>query len=117
MKETESPSLPLGAGGPVEGPKFVVPSIEDGTKQHLSTPLRSSNEGISTSMNLIDESANHLYGLMKEVRPRDANDINAVCNIAKQLQNFMRIKLDVIKLHEQMSGVKNGSKKTDRDVD
>ena len=54
-------------------------------------------------MNLIDDSALHLHGLMKSVaieapeRKLDPLMINAVCNCAKNVTNLMKLKLDIVK--------------------
>lgn len=59
-----------------------------------------------TSMNLIDRSAECMFGMMevleKDIRQnRDGHEkrlIDAACNCAKQIEKLMRLKLDVLKL-------------------
>lgn len=61
----------------------------------------------SVSMNLLDDSAQHLHGLMRglfanipgaDVRAYDPDRVNSACNCAKQIYSIMRLKLDCIKV-------------------
>lgn len=55
-------------------------------------------EGASLSTSLIDDSAKHLFDLMKGLNQyEDSTPKNAV-ELAKQLANLARVKLDYIKL-------------------
>lgn len=47
----------------------------------------------SPSMSLLDDTALHLFALMK----RDTTSVNDACNCAKQMYSIMRLKLDAIK--------------------
>ena len=60
----------------------------------------------SQSMNLVDDTAKHLFALMKglthnlpdaEIKSFDPDKVNAATNCAKQIYQMMRLKLDVIK--------------------
>lgn len=93
-----------------------TPATESGTAQTsgdggtLETQLVASlqpSTSISaaklTSLDLIDSSAEHLYGLMKSVatedplRRKDPRVIQAAANCAKQIKDLIRLKLDVLK--------------------
>lgn len=65
-------------------------------------PSGTSETATSHSMNLIDESAMHLRGLMKSVAPSSAPEttpeqVKSVCDIAKQMANLLRLKLEILK--------------------
>lgn len=68
---------------------FIVPSLP--TEEESSQPK-----------NLLDDSICHLHGLMKSAgreatkdRRLDPAFINAQCNIAKNLRDMMKLKLDI----------------------
>lgn len=75
----------------------------------LSTRLE---EETLASVNLINDTANHLYGVMKsfgkaarsqeDVVTYSPQQINAICNLGKNITNALRLKLDISK------GLKNG---------
>lgn len=69
----------------------------------------------SPSMNLIDESANHIFDLMKglsnnvpdsDVKRYDPDRVNAAVACANSIYKFMRLKLDVIKAEIKFKEVK-----------
>ncbi len=50
------------------------------------------------STSLVDESANHLLGLMKSLEePNEQSSVMAACEVVKQISSLMRLKLDVYK--------------------
>ena len=73
---------------------------------NLLPPLEISNLVTSTSMNLIDDVATHLRGLMKglhgnlpgaEVRAYDPDRVGLACAVASEINKMLRLKLDVIR--------------------
>ena len=63
----------------------------------------------SPSLNLLNDSVQHLYGLMKSVSRipateeeanfrMDPQKVNAACNCAKNMHNLMRLQVDVMKM-------------------
>lgn len=78
---------------------LVVNNVNpQGGSTQQSTPL---NEENSPSMSLIDDSAKHLFELMKSIRldkeKPDPNAINAACNCAKNIRELMGLKLSAYK--------------------
>lgn len=59
--------------------------------------LTSFEEAILHSTSLIDDSAKHLFALMKGLNPREPKEVLTACEVAKQIQNLARVKLDFIK--------------------
>lgn len=59
--------------------------------------LLSAGEVILQSTSLIDDSAKHLFGLMKNLSSNCADDAKVACDLAKQIQGLARVKLDYIK--------------------
>lgn len=63
-------------------------------------PSHSFGGAISESVNLIDDSARHLFELMSniEIDPeKDGADIMTAVEVAKQIANLARVKLDFVK--------------------
>ncbi|MGZ3802860.1 MAG: hypothetical protein ACXVB4_01525 [Pseudobdellovibrionaceae bacterium] len=69
----------------------------------------------SASMNLIEESANHLYGLMKQLKPKknasnievvDTETVHAACNCAKNIRELMNLKLNAMKFQNSLKKAK-----------
>lgn len=73
-----------------------------------STPQSQNAEMVTCqSMNLLDDTARHLYGLMRglttndpepHIRHYDPQKVNSACLCAKNIYSIMRLKLDAIKL-------------------
>ena len=93
----------------------VAKSVSAGSVEILPTAyvesLTQSAEGKFLSLNLIDESTTQLNELMKKlVAKKDFSDtvtINAACNIAKQIQSNLRLKLDIFR--EMKASFKRGA--------
>jgi hypothetical protein len=78
------------------------------------TPPSASNEQSKTallvespSMNLLDSTASHLFGLMQgliankppaDVQKYSPEEVNAACNCAKNIREIMKLKLDALKV-------------------
>lgn len=88
--------------------KAIAPaSVDDATLEtQVATSLQPSSDSNAarlTSMNLIDDSAQHLHGLLKSVgtddpiRLRDPRVISAAATCAKQIHSLIRLKLDVLR--------------------
>lgn len=80
----------------------TVTRLEPGNAEHmpsvLNRQLRSFDEEISDSMNLIDDSAKHLLSAMIAVpKSEDGSDVMTKCEVAKQIASLARVKLDFIK--------------------
>lgn len=80
-------------------------------KHTPATPIVPKSESTelvkSPSMSLLDDSANHLYALMKglhanapepETRAYDPDRVRAACLCASEIHKLMRLKLDAIRL-------------------
>lgn len=107
MNETpnQSAKRPVLIDGPIskksDGDKTLP------TQDRLGLPLPHSNGVTYQSMSLIDDSAQLLFGLMKDAaepeKYEDGSDrvsldgVNSAVECAKQIQSLMRLKLDVIK--------------------
>jgi hypothetical protein len=62
---------------------------------------------VSESMNLLDESANHIFALMKGLTPStqskcSAENVNAAVRCADAIYKIMRLKLDCIKTQRKI---------------
>lgn len=65
----------------------------------------------SPSMNLLDDTAAHLHGLMKRMTPEttdltnnsSADVVNSACNAAKNIREIMKLKLDAMKLQHEVN--------------
>jgi hypothetical protein len=71
--------------------------LMDSLKPSTSTAAENSN-----SMSLIDDSAKHLYELMKSSAPTQGQEFNservkAVCQTAKEMREMLRLKLDILR--------------------
>lgn len=95
-----SESIPI-LPSPGKGPTGLIPAPS-------TLPSSNSDEVISPSMSLIDESAKLLVDTMRNVKPSmledgttanqlDYHEIDSVCKCAKELREIMRLKLDVLK--------------------
>ena len=68
-----------------------------------SVQYDNTSEATSDSLNLIDDSSKHMFGLMKSVaiedheRLRDPRVIHAAANCAKQIHSLIRLKFDILK--------------------
>lgn len=95
-------------------PPLDAPSEEAVTRLPISRDSSEvSREATLNSMNLLDDTAKHLHGLMKSVTGPLAGDeanpfklpdidrVNAAANCAKQLYSVMRLKLDAVKLIQE----------------
>lgn len=71
-----------------------------------SAPSPTLEEAISESTNLIDDSAKHLFGLMKGLDPKDSSEVMTACEVAKQIQNLARVKLDYIRTMKSLKPLK-----------
>lgn len=90
---------------PIE-PKNETAAASEILPAASSSQFINSEEARSLSLNLIDDTAQHLHGLMKSVGTKnedglnlriDPQKINAACNCAKNIHNLLRLKLDVLK--------------------
>lgn len=59
--------------------------------------LQNSEEGKLVSMSLIDESGSILIGMMKGLDKQDGSSVMTACEVAKQITQLGRLKLDVYK--------------------
>lgn len=70
----------------------------------LVAPLPTSRTVESGSKNLLDDSILHLHGLMKDIAEQmpeqrcDHRMVQATCNVAKNMREFIKLKVDIIKL-------------------
>lgn len=89
----------------IGGPPLVVPA------QNLEVISLNSEIIASPSMNLLDESANHMFGLMKglhanqppaEIRSFDPERVNSAVACANTIYKIMRLKLDAIKVQRKL---------------
>lgn len=97
-------------------PPITIETIETGTESSEELkpqkPVKSierlNNSDLvrSTSMNLIDDSAEHLLALMKglhanqpasEIKAYDPDRVRAACQCADQIHKMMRLKFDVLR--------------------
>lgn len=66
--------------------------------KHSRAPSTSFAEEISNSMSYLDVCGKHLIGTLTEINPsEDGSDVMAKCEVAKQIANLARVKLDFIK--------------------
>lgn len=100
--ETQSISVRKSSSA-VEGEILPSDSLALSTRLHAET---------LASVSLINDTANHLYSVMKsygkasksseDVVTYSPQQINAICNLGKNITNALRLKLDISK------GLKNG---------
>ncbi len=109
-----------------KGPENITAPTEKNTPaaQGQDTSLQSSEtlqDGSdlvkSTSMNLIDSSAEHMFALMKglhanqpepEIKSYDPDRVRAACACSDQIAKLMRLKLDVVEVGVKIK--RNGKK-------
>ena len=73
-------------------------SMTRGTGQtDLAQKQQSSNEEKLVSMSLVDESGNILLGMMRGLDGTDGSNVMTACEVAKQITQLGRLKLDVFK--------------------
>lgn len=70
------------------------------------SPAKSSGEEKSQLMSSIDTSCVLLMGLMKDFQDQNKNkhthqDVNAICNCAKQIASLQRLKVEILRLKNQ----------------
>jgi hypothetical protein len=89
-----------------------TPLISSPRASRSLSPSESSDNIVSPSLSLIDSVAEHTFDLMKglhgdrppaSVRTFDPERVNAACNCAKQIYSLMRLKLDAIKIQQQLN--------------
>ena len=96
--ETESTNLRRYS--PVENVE-ILPSDSSDQSENLSLVQ-------SHSMSLIDDSANHLFALMKSIAPHPKTEIYATgtvetsVKIAKELREIMKVKLETLKFAQEL---------------
>jgi hypothetical protein len=110
---------PIGLTDDLNTPLKMPPPNEPDTREHHSeksvlniSSLSPTSEMISSpSMSLLDESAQHMFALMKglhanqppaEVRSYDPERVNSAVSCANTIYKIMRLKLDAIKIQEKM---------------
>lgn len=91
--------------------KSMPPAVREIPSSESQPQSTTSKLVASTSMSLIDDSAAHLFGLMKgltanrppaDVQAFDPERVQAAVNCAKAIHQLMRLKLDAIKLGHEM---------------
>ncbi len=78
----------------------LVSGTEGSTSGQYPMRSLSLREDVSDSMTLIDDSAKHLFAVMKSVKPsqnNDGSDVMTQCEVAKRIAELARVKLDFIK--------------------
>lgn len=93
-------------------PTSLKKSYPTGSVEILSSDLSDQSENLnlvqSHSMNLIDDSANHLYDLMKSIAPSPKTEIYTTgtvetsVKIAKELREIMKVKLETLKFAQEL---------------
>lgn len=78
--------------------RLPAPRTLNGIELHSNTVLPNFEEVVLQSTNSINDSANHLFGLMKGLNQQDEATPMTAVELAKQLANLARVKLDYIKL-------------------
>ncbi len=84
-----------GINGGARIPTLPASKTLSGEPILLKPKLQDTVEETLLSQSLVDESANHLLGLMKGLNPRVAGEVATACECAKQIQALVRLKLDV----------------------
>lgn len=64
--------------------------------------LEGQNEVKWDSMNLIDASTKHLYGLMTGLDGKDPSQVMTAVEVAKGIQSLMRLQLDAFRAKQGM---------------
>lgn len=95
--------------------KSLIESTPSGTSKTPSVGSTKPSPNVelvgSQSMNLLDSTAEHLYGLMRglhanqpepEIKTYDPDRVNAACNCAKNIREIMKLKLDAIKVQMKL---------------
>ncbi len=115
-----TPDGSAGQTGPLSPPRIleepIAPSIVDPRLVPPASSLDSTSPTseivASQSMSLLDESANHMFGLMKglhanqppaEVRSFDPERVNSAVACANTIYKIMRLKLDAIKVQRKLT--------------
>jgi hypothetical protein len=111
--DTPHGSLPT---GPNDSTSDAEPTTDERRlaklERTLSSTLPTSEMLASQSMNLLDESANHMFDLMKglhgnqppaEIKAFDPDRVNSAVACANTIYKIMRLKLDAIKVQEKLT--------------
>ncbi len=104
----------VGSGGAGLQPAEIIKEVSHSlpSVQKLNDSLLTSEIVASQSMSLLDESANHMFGLMKglhanqppaEVRSYDPDRVNSAVACANTIYKIMRLKLDAIKVQRKLT--------------
>jgi hypothetical protein len=100
----ETPSVSTAAVTILPEEKSIVLGTSPETQlMGLVAPQVSSSAAGSQPQNLLDDTLLHLHGLMKQVaaeektRRTSPQMIGAACNLAKNMREIMKLKLDVLK--------------------
>lgn len=88
--------------------KFKKENTEEIQQGDSSKPLMNLEMVNSPSMSLLDDTATHLYGLMKslgeqshEFRKLQPHEISIACDCAKNIREIMKLKLEAIKAQRE----------------
>lgn len=86
-------------------------AVEKGIQLMASTGLASiTGMGESQEKSLLDDSAQHLFTLMQKLSSSSQTSVspeivNAACNCGKNIREIIKLKLDAIKLHVELSKI------------
>lgn len=101
MRKEEMLTLPR--SGPrstereTETPRGTESTCDVAMRAVSNLQAQDSAMGQLDSMSIVDESAKHLLGVMRAMRPSEPEEVNSACNCAKNIEKLMRLKLDVIR--------------------
>lgn len=81
-------------------PRLPRPDTKEIASRPLSQPLEEPQGERWDSTNLIHASTQHLYGLMLNLNGDEPQNVLVACDVAKAIQNLMRLQLDAFKVRK-----------------